>query len=317
MIGYEWELVVEQQAKQQLDRNFSLKDSSHMKVLFNAIKSRNFRPPIPQDQHWPRSFTFLLQRMWEEDPSYRPSLSTILEDESSELYFPLIRDDFVVRVINGKIENDQLGRDFWLQEFRERPEEDVPWSSFVKRFRHYFHLKSGTSDLLLEGLSIALNADDQCGVSLASFACVSKAFGPFERGTGTLECIMDVMRHPWMWTSLDVKSAVDTLQGQAVGTFLVRYSTQPSVPFAISAVTDVGNGKKGIEHYRVFRTSKGNFALKVGNLENQRFSSLVELIEDLNVKTALRLTGPNLTNWSRAQKLFMEKTENRGYIGCS
>merc|ERR1719223_1096470 len=246
MIGYEWELVVEQQAKQQLDRNFSLKDSAHMKSLFNAIKCHNFRPPMSSSQRWPRSFTHLLQRMWEEEPNNRPSLSTILEDESSKLYFPYIRDDFVVRLVNSKLENDELGRGFWLKEFRERPECEVPWKSFVKKFCSFFNLKPGT-DLYLDGLAIALNADDTQGVTLASFACVSKAFGPFERGTGTLEAIMDVMKHPWMRTTYDVKSAVENLQGQDVGTFLVRYSTQPSVPFAISAVsvfvTAAGKGK--------------------------------------------------------------------------
>uniref|UniRef100_A0A7S4JUB0 Non-specific protein-tyrosine kinase n=1 Tax=Paramoeba aestuarina TaxID=180227 RepID=A0A7S4JUB0_9EUKA len=317
MIGYEWELVVEQQAKQQLDRNFSLKDSAHMKCLFNAIKTRNFRPPMSQSQNWPRSFTYLLQRMWEEDPNLRPSLSTILEDESSKLYFPYIRDDYVVRLVNSKIENDELGREFWLKEFRENPEKEVPWNSFVGRFCKFFQLKAGT-ELLLEGLAIALNAESDGvgrGVTLDGFACVSKAFGPFERGTGTLESIMDVMKHPWMWTTIDVNSAVQNLQGQDAGTFLVRYSTQPSVPFAISAVTETPGKGKGIEHYRIFKTSKGNFALKVADLENRRFGSLVEVMEDLGVKDTLKLAGPNLKNLSRAQLLFMEKAENLGYVG--
>ena len=314
MIGYEWELVVEQQAKQQLDRNFSLKDSTHMKCLFNAIKCRNFRPPISQSQHWPRSFTHLLQRMWEEDPNNRPSLSTILEDENSKLYFPYIRDDFVVRLVNSKLESDELGREFWLKEFRERPEDEVSWKTFIVRFCNFFHLKPGT-DLYLEGLAIALNADETHGVTLQSFACVSKAFGPFERGTGTLEAIMDVMKHPWMRTTYDVKAAVENLQGQDAGTFLVRYSTQPSVPFAISAVTEMPGKGKGIEHYRVFKTSKGNFALKVAELEGRRFGSLVTLMEDIKVKEILKLDGPNLKNLSRAQLLFMDKAENLGYIG--
>ena len=314
MIGYEWERVVEQQAKQQLARNFSFKEKSHMKHLLNAIKTQNFRPPISKSQNWPSSFTYLLQHMWQEDPDLRPSLSTILEDESSKLYFPSIRKDFVTHLVHSKVGNDKLGREFWLKEFKDNPEAEVPWKSFIGKFCEFFELEAKTDSdlLLLAALAIALNADEESkgrGVNLDAFSCVSKAFGPFERGTETLDAIMDVMKHPWMWTTIDGSAAIQTLQGQELGTFVVRYSQQPAVPFSISAVTEMG-----IEHYRIFKTAKGNLTLQVAGLEDLRFSSLVEVMEDLEVKKKLKLVGPNLKNLSRAQLLFLECAKDLGYV---
>ena len=52
---------------------------------------------------------------------------------------------------------------------------------------------------------------------------------------------------PWFWGKIG-GDVTEMLKGQQEGTFCVRYSSQPKVPFSISILTI-----KGVEHVRVYR----------------------------------------------------------------
>ena len=231
--GYEWELEVTQQLREmQISENGGLREA-----VKRAVCTHGLRPSLEKLPDWPKCLKELLVKMWHLDPLSRPTLSEVLQEKTAISY------DLVVQTLERCI-NDEKGRAFWLDSFSKNLDVSAPWDDFHKYLYNLFgwvippneknYQDPATKRLLY--LKLALDAVQSEKVALQKFGSVVDAFGPL--GDGFLENIQNTLSNKWFRPDLSQRGAQEFLSGQEDGTFIVRFSSQPGVPFAISCVQD-------------------------------------------------------------------------------
>jgi len=291
MKGCEWESEVTDQLKQmRISGAGGLRE-----VVKRAVCLRGLRPSL-EKVDWPESLKTLLKQMWALDPKERPTLSQVLERENT------IRRDLLEHMM-AKSMNDRGGKDFWLTNFSEDPEKDVPWGVFKTKFYSDFQLNLPANEAdrrdpqvqLLLYLKLALNAIKSERVSLQRFASVVDAFGPCvpetNNGGGSatdfLRRVEETLKNRWFRPDLTQDEAKEFLFGQDEGTFVVRFSAQVGVPFTITRMKN-----QRVHQTRIYKVQDGK--LRIGEKSSQKwsnvfFASLKDIMSSPGVVKAFNL----------------------------
>ena len=206
------------------------------------------RPEITPDV--PPLFVPTLRRMWDRNPTLRPTANDVLE---------------MLHQVNLKsCLTDPDGLAFWL--------------------KHFYNGKTGdlklevTKDELLGAVAHSVHASAQAYAEVAHlipeplvtpavFQSLINYYGAFFAEKAVLDEMLDIASAAWFAGPIPRETAKAWLAGRVEGTFLVRASTNtPEFPFCVSFMH---LGKD--HHYRVSRVTTKNAAvrLRVKNLENK------------------------------------------------
>ena len=304
--GCEWESEVTQQLREmRISGNGGLRE-----VVKRAVCTRGLRPSLEKLPDWPKRLKELLIKMWHLDPLSRPTLSEVLQEKTA------ISRDLVVQCLERCI-NDEKGRTFWLDNFSENLDVPAPWADFRKHLYDLFgwaippneknYQDPSTKRLLY--LKLALDAIKSEKVTLQKFGSVVDAFGPL--GDGFLENIQNTLSNKWFRPDLSQRGAQEFLSGQEDGTFIVRFSSQPGVPFTISRVK-----KQKVHQTRIYKKPDG---FRIGEEDNARwnntfFGSLGAIMSNSDVVKSFNLRNfPVLRVVGLAEQLILTPLEDTNY----
>mmetsp|Transcript_14802 Transcript_14802/g.23133 ORF Transcript_14802/g.23133 Transcript_14802/m.23133 type:complete len:673 (-) Transcript_14802:397-2415(-) len=307
--GYEWETEVVGQLE---EMGLETKNANLRQLVKTAVCQRNLRPKVDRCP-WPASLKNLLKQMWDGTPANRPPLRNLLDTE-----LQLISYEFSIDYVRNRM-IDEVGQEFWLQNYPKNLEEPVPWNDFKQKFYNFMRLplprneedRFDTDTKRLLFFKIALNATREEMVTFESFAKVCDAFGRVKPNSyDFFDTIQVTVCNRWFRPELSQNEAKNFLHGQEDGTFIVRFSSRVGVPFTLTRVLD---GK--IHQTRFFRFPDG---FRVGE-ENSRwrelkFNSLLDIMSNSHIIEAFKLKNyPVLRALGPGEKLMLAPLIDTNY----
>ncbi|KAM9962978.1 hypothetical protein ACTFIW_006199 [Dictyostelium discoideum] len=232
-----------------------------------AVCVKHERPPIPNDCL--DSLRRLIEKCWDKEPISRPSFKEII----SAL-------DHVI--IDAAI-SDLNGRDFWKKSFL--TEQEVPWEAFIDALCNWSKAparnqcdKTSIDYLNIKCLKAVLAESPKSEgtgvetvVNIEKFGKILEFFGPVPEpapGHSIMDTVREILSQKWFHGDLDTTEAASRLNGQPIGSFLIRFSSTNAGCFTISQVVDGGS----IKHQRVSRQG-----VKF-NYQNVIYNSLIEIV---------------------------------------
>jgi Protein tyrosine and serine/threonine kinase/SH2 domain len=345
MRGLEWE---EEIFEHLADANISA-NGDVRQIVKAAIVFRNFRPKL--HEHWPLQFRELLERLWHADMEQRPSMQQVVAQ-----HLPALDRVFRVDIVDRHLGFDDVARAFYLlPEMFESLPAPVPAASFLARFYDFMHWPwpaQPDEDIRLLFLQLALGVLDESASSaptaasssasssssssvVAGDAAAAKvqqsgpcvdierlaklvgAFGPLRIGdTRFLSNIEHCLDNLWFHPDLESGTS-KLLQGQAPGTFVVRFSRQHDVPFSVTRVAEI-DGVSHLLHSRIRRVGDDNAKFQLAGtkhaaLADLQFDTLKDLVENKLVREKLGLTRAKLATLTAAQKLRRRRFDTSLY----
>jgi hypothetical protein len=195
----------------------------------------------------------LLGECWHADSARRPLFPQLL---------PRIAD----AKLDATLGLDARGVAFWRAAFGSA--DQVQWQTFASRLYAALRLDLSASPdagaelaYIDEHVRALVDPEDTQVARAENFGRLLRAFGPMPKctpnsasagaGRRWLDDMCRVIEQPWFYGNLSAEEAIRALRGQAIGTFLVRFSSDETIPFTVSVVADDSH----CEHIRVHRVA--------------------------------------------------------------
>jgi SH2 domain len=148
-------------------------------------------------------------------------------------------------------------------------------------------------------------------VTFERFAKICDAFGPLTPPADFFRRIEVHLQHRWFHPQLSQSAAQSYLLGQNDGTFVVRFSNQPRVPFTLTRVL---GGR--LYQTRIYRLPDSTYRLgeEHGRWAERRFHSLEEILKSTDVISAFSLKSfVQFQMVSPGQKLLLQPLLDTNY----
>jgi SH2 domain len=241
-----------------------LEYSDFMKFYTDVIKGGK-RPAF--NARWEPALCDLLSTMWAPAAEDRPSMK-----EVADLLAPLVekvKHAEQVAALKARVPNSKA-QQFWMANFF--PETTTKWKEFAPAFYKFLgktlpehpvvsgatdlsHSKVGEMEILDEEtrelLCLYELIEENGAVNTTKLGRVVASFAPLDGGF--LARLVDTLRQPWFFGSIQTKAAEQKLCVQRCGTYLVRFSNSKPGVYCISLV----NVNKMVQHLVMQHTSHG------------------------------------------------------------
>jgi len=258
-------------------------------TFLDAVCVNMERPPIPEDCL--PSIKNLLEACWNDNPNVRPTFPQIVQALDEIMVEAAIPDEIACKL--------------WKQHFLKK--ENVPWTDFIEVLGGVAKLGPQSADELeqltevacLKALLVEHQSSDNPKVNIQRFGKICGCFGPFQKLIST---IVNTLESGWFFGDSNAVQAQSKLADKSPGTFLLRFSSNPSTPywFTISLVTS----KRQIRHDRIMHSYNGKFIYN-----KRQFSSLASLVSTLQAEKVFTEVCPD----HPFQHLFTNTNESIGY----
>jgi serine/threonine protein kinase len=242
--GGDWDSCVTEAERNAAGSNLSVLEASFKRaVLAGRRPHRLASIPAPVYD--------LLGECWHTDSARRPLFPQLLP-----------------RIADAKLEAtlglDARGVAFWRAAFGS--DDLVQWPTFASRLYAALRIDLSASTnaaaelaYIDEHVRALVDPEDTQQARAENFGRLLRAFGPMPKCTPSnpstgrrwLDDMCRVIEQPWFYGNLSAEDAIRALRGQAIGTFLVRFSSDETIPFTVSVVADDSH----CEHIRVHRVA--------------------------------------------------------------
>jgi hypothetical protein len=223
--------------------------------------------------------------------------------------FPQLLPRLADAKLDAALGHDRAGIALWRSAFGVA--EEVPWRTFAARFYAALQIdltsRSAAAEInfIDEHVHALVDPSDSQVARAEDFGRMLRAFGPLPtRASATapdvgriwLDDLCHVLEQPWFYGNLSANDAIRALRGQAVGSFLVRFSSDESIPFTVSVVSHDSH----CEHIRVHRVA-GRVAsngLRLYSLKGESYYSVLRDSDASQILVPPELGDTDSARWS-------------------
>lgn len=260
-----WEIVSRRQPYESLE-------IESFDQLIEEICVKGTREVLPKD--CPPALSQLIQESWSTSPLKRPSFIQVIHR----------LEECVLEVAIS----DADGRKFWKSRFfkTDALNLDIEWRQFAAELCSWMGMDPDNE--LWEGLKFLILKGGESTKAAKQFVRPEDLgkllswFGPMEakQANNFLTRVHDLYCEPWFHGAVSTQGANEKLQGRELGSFLIRFSSQPGA-YALSKLIEQGQ----TVHVRIEHT-ENKFKFTLDN-KIYAYDSLQELVKEaqLGLKT--------------------------------
>jgi serine/threonine protein kinase len=295
-----WQILTREHLYPEFKR---VKSNELEKKIFDTIVFNNFRPTIPAE--CPEGFRQLIEDCWASDADQRPQFSQIVERIDEAIYSEAIP--------------NKKAREQWLEWFpgRHQVRWKSFWEHFVLACENPSNgitppktsssqpstpRRAGTSEdssseetstevsedtemkLLVHELmspneDIVIHQVNSGIIHIDQFGNFIQSFGPLHPSHNSARCAHSVAKNKWFFGQLSINQTFNLLNGQAPGTYLIRFSLSRRGDYSASFVTPSGS----IAHQHIDRRVVEEPTLSIKYVipsTGASYDSLEDLVDD-------------------------------------